>query len=200
MLGLMYIGGALLYLILMFVVVQSAWRMGRRNGGSIWKGVGFALIGFLLVYLPAFWNLIPTAIAHKKACGHDAGFQAFIDPKGWIASHQVQISTLRGIDPDATSKSRKTSSGFYRYTYMGGLLAKDERSTKQEISGLALGRFETRIVDIETDQVLAQTVDYSLGSREDARVWLTRRSCFPDDVHPLSKLSAFNQQLREALQ
>lgn len=199
MLGLMYLGAAVLYFALMFFVVRAAWRAGRKNGGAVWKGLGFGLIGFSVVFLPAFWNVIPTAIAHRSACARDAGFRAFVDPGHWVATHQREVQGLHGVDPEAFSTSWKTPSGFTRYTYMGGLLAKDDRSTSEERFGLALGRLEMRIVDAATNQVMAQVVDYSLGSTEDARIWLTRRSCFPDDSNPITQLSAFNQQLKGAL-
>ncbi|MGC4395385.1 hypothetical protein [Hydrogenophaga sp. T2] len=199
MLGLMYLGAAALYLSLMFFVVRWAWRRGRQNDGSVLKSMGFGALGFLAVYLLAFWNVVPSAVIYRKACEQDAGFQAFIDPKDWVASHQVRIQELRGIDPEAKSKSWKTSSGFSRYEHMGGLLADDHRSSRTEVFALEMLRSETRIVDAETDQVLAQAVDYSLGTRDDARIWLTRRSCFPEERHPISQLIAFNQQLKGAL-
>jgi len=199
MLGLMYLGAALLYLTLLVVVVRWAWRQGRQDGGPVWKGAALAFLGFLLVYLPVFWNQIPVALSFKSACESDAGFIAFDDPEDWIASHRKAIQELHGIDPEKTSKSQKTSSGASRYTYMGGLLAKEDSFAERDVLGISLGRLESLIVDTGTGQVLGRVVDYSLGSREDARIWLTRRSCFSDDRHPLSQMSKFNQQLKGAL-
>ena len=199
MLGLMYLGAVAIYLALMRLIVRWAWRAGRKQSGSIVRGTICAILAFVAVLLPPFWNLIPIAMAHRDACARDAGFRAFVNPMDWIASHQVGIQARRGIDPELTSDTRETTSGFSRYTYMGGLLATDERTSRSELLGMTLSRSEMRVVDAETHQVLAQAIDYSIGPREDARIWLTRRSCFPGNLHPLSQLSAFNQQLKAAL-
>lgn len=199
MLGLMYLGAVSIYLASMLLVVRWAWRAGRKNSGSIGRGISFAILAVVIVLLPPFWNVIPTAMAHRNACAGDAGFRAFVNPRDWIASHQVDLQAHRGIDPELTSATRETTAGFSRYTYMGGLLAKEERTSASEILGVTLSRLEMRVVDAETHQVLAQAIDYSIGPREDARIWLTRRSCFSDNLHTISQLSAFNQQLKGAI-
>ncbi len=154
MLSLMYLGGALLYLVLMFVVVRGAWRIGRRDNGSVWRGASFAAGGFLLVYLPVFWNQVPTALSFRNACERDAGFIAFVEPKGWIDSHQKLIQELRGIDPEATSRSQKTSSGASRYMYMGGFLQKRTASPNKKFTDYRWAGLSRRLLMRELGRYL----------------------------------------------
>jgi hypothetical protein len=199
MLGLMYLGAAALYFALMFFVVLRAWRIGRANGGSRLKGAGFALVGFLVVYLPVFWNWAPTAIAHRRMCETDAGFTVNVKAEHWIAAHGDDLARLGEVDPNSSTNSKLTPRGYWRSTFMGGLLATETRDTQSTYWGMPLWRHEIRVIDVSSDRVLAQAVNYALGSPEDARIWLTRRSCFDNGSHPITRITAYKTQLKGAL-
>jgi hypothetical protein len=80
MIGLMLLGAGALYFGLMFFVMRGAWRAGRSEGGSVLQGLAFAFAGFLLVYLPIFWNHIPVLLEHRARCAKDAGFKVYVTP------------------------------------------------------------------------------------------------------------------------
>lgn len=192
----MYLGAAALYLTLMIFVVRAAWRRGRAADGSLARASGYALIGFLIVYLPAFWNWLPTALTFKQMCAADAGFSTSVSAEEWIAAHRDEIRRLGGGDPNSSTKSTLTSSGYWRSTFMGGLLATDTRDTKTTRWGMTFERHELRVTDVASGQVLARAINYSLGSRDDARIWLTRRSCFDEDNHPITRMAIFKSSLK----
>jgi len=187
---LMYLGATALYLALMIFVVRWAWRRGRRSNSRLIASV-FALLGFLAIYLPAFWNLIPVVIAYRHMCEKDAGFKPLVPPEEWATSNKDRLATVGMADLDATSKSRLLSSGFTRYEFFGGLLARESRSEKTLLYGIDFVRTEDRLVDTQADKTLASRVNYSVGSWEDARIWLTRRSCFKPDNAALDQEQRF---------
>jgi hypothetical protein len=199
MLGLMYLGAAGLYVALMVGVVVWAWRAGRANGGSVGKGLGFATMGFMVVFLPVFWNWLPVAIEHRRQCAVDAGFKAFVDPLDWVQQNRPEIEKLRGTDPNVRSDSVLTAEGRYRSTFMGGLLANEEWDRQWDRWGIQFRRQETRVVDGTSNRLLALTVNYGVGSPEDVRLWLVRRSCFDDEHDPITQLAAYKVVLKGAL-
>jgi len=194
----MYLGAAAAYLALMFFAVRWAWRKGRMDG-SVLKASAFALLAFVVVYLLAFWNWVPTALTFRQMCARDAGFTVNVTAEDWIAVHGGDLAQLRDVDPNISTKSQLTPQGYWRSTFMGGLLATESRSTHSTHWGMPFGRHEMRVTDASTDRVLAQAVNYSLGSSEDARIWLTRRGCFNESNHPITRLTTYKSQLKEAL-
>lgn len=177
MLGLMYLGAGALYFWLMVFVMRKAWRAGRADGGSVAKASAFALIGFLVVYLPVFWNHIPLVLAQRSMCAKDGGFKALVTPEEWVAANRSRIGELRGVDFDKTTPRRSLSSGFSRYEFSGGLLAREERSDRQPLFGMHLYRSESRLLDAQTGNELTREIGYAVGPQEDARLWLLWYSC-----------------------
>lgn len=199
MLGLMYLGTALLYFAVMWIVIRWAWRVGRNNGGSLLRSFSFAFAGFLMVYLPLFWNHIPVTLKHRSLCATDGGFNLYKTPEQWVAENRDHIAALNGIDLNKMSKSRKVGDGYDRYEYFGGLLASESRHTRSRVFQVDVLRVESLEVDVRTGAVVASLVDYQIGSRDDVRLWFAGKSCFaPNDArNPFTLSVKFNQQLRE---
>jgi hypothetical protein len=201
MLGLMYLGAAALYLALMFVVVRWAWRKGRADGGSFVKASALALVGFLTVYLPAFWNHIPIVLAHRSMCAKDAGFKANVTPEQWIAENKEALSKLTRQDIQGTSPSRELPDGFSRYEFLGGLLARESSEKYSTLYGVSVVRQEERVLDTRTNKPVLSRVDYHIGQRDDARLWLAGRKCLADDdpKSPSKLRQKFVQRIQEEI-
>jgi hypothetical protein len=180
MMGLLYLAAAAVYLTLMFFVVRWAWRKGRSGGGSMAKASAFAFVGFLAVYLPVFWNHIPTVLTHRSMCAKEAGFKALVPAEQWRAQHAAAVDAVRQLPRD---KREKTSSeyqgpdGFRRFTYFGGLLANDFKGEAFGGWGIEVDRTTFRIVDAATAEVLATSTDFRTGKQSDLRFWLYRDGC-----------------------
>ena len=196
MLGLMYLGAVVIYLALMFFVVRWAWRTGRVKNGSVAKGAGFALLSFLAVCLPVCWSLLPTVLVHRQFCTTDSGFQAFITPAQWAAKHADLIERLRGVDLVSSVKAPETADGFVRDVDFAGVRAWDYRISKATNWGVEVTRVEQRIVDLTDGVILARSVDYSTGSRDDVAIWLVRPSCFSQEDSPIRKLVNFSFDMK----
>lgn len=195
MLGLMYVGAAMLYLLLMWKVVRWAWVRGREGGGSFVRGIVFSVIGFLFVFLPIFWNWIPTAVVHRSLCNQDAGFKLSLSAKQWVDANASTLSALHGIDINKSTKTRVLPNGFARSEFFGGILARESLDQKFRRYAMDIWRQESRIVDARTGTPLVSRVDYSIGSRDDARIWMTKRSCFSRSTKLLEREESYIEDL-----
>jgi hypothetical protein len=187
MMGLMYLGAFTLYFVLMFVVVRGAWRLGRKDGGTKVRGLAFAGVGFLVVYLPVFWNLVPLEMVFRKKCATDAGFVAIKPPEQWAAENGARLVSLSNVDPYKMLDSRTLAPGLSRHEFLGGLLAREYLVDEQQQMGMTVTRTESRLIDVSTDALLAKSANYSVGPSGDLRVWLLRQSCFEPEDSPVFK-------------
>lgn len=210
MLGLTYAGAFALYTALLFVVVRWAWRKGRSNAGGTARGIGFAVLAFLCVFLPVFWNLIPTLLVHRYYCARDAGFAVRVPAEQWRVQHRQEIETVNRLPRDrreATSSSQTLPDGFARFTYFGGLLASDFKAEPVEGWGISVRRLTWRKVDAVTGMPLATATDYQTGDN-DIRFWLNAPGCVqnpptklgeqPQFLTPLDRLASYDRQLTGA--
>lgn len=208
MMGLMYLGAAVLYLVVMFTVTRWAWRTGRANGGSRARGLAFALVGFLAVYLPLFWDLIPTVAAHRIYCARDAGFTVHVPAPHWRRNHEQEIQrawNLPRSEREALSSRVQTVDGFSRITHFNHLLASDFKSEQIAIWGVNLRRLTWRTADALTGETLATAVDYQTFGA-DLRSWLNIHGCVSrppasvgeqrSPVTPLGQLHLFKRRLQ----
>lgn len=211
MFGLIVLAVAALYFSVMFFAVRWAWRIGRANGGSRGRAFSCAALAFLLVYLPVFWDHIPTLVVHRYHCAQDAGFTAYVDAKQWQAKNAEAVAAVRRLPPReqvAFVRLPMSSDGFEQSIEFGGLHRFDSRH-RRVLPWLSVVRQERRIADARTGEVLAVAVDYSAGSSrpEYLRWWNSIGSCVkrapavvgqPDrPTQPYSRFVFFISDLRE---
>lgn len=199
MLGLIYGGGALLYLLLIFVVVGSAWKIGYTNSKSLNRGVFFALVGALVMCIPPLFSVLPILLAHQESCALDAGYQEFVSSTQWAAKHPNLIQQLRGVNLTKITKNGEVSNGFSRDIDFSGMRARDRSITKATKWGVEVIRVELRIVDAIDNALLARSIDYSTGSQDDALFWRNRMSCFPQSETPVIKLNHYSYEMTKAI-
>ena len=185
MLGLMYVGAAALYALVLLTGITWTWRTTRSAGGSRPRAVGYSAIAFLVLYLPVFWNHLPIAIVYRAACERDAGFHVEVPVALWLDVNRERLASVRGTDLEQTTESRTTVTGASRYEFFGRLLARENISTSHERFGMEFNRAESRVLDTASGAELSRRVDYSVGRRDDARIWLVRDSCFPQGDSPV---------------
>lgn len=187
MFGLIVLFVAVLYFGLMFVAVRFAWRTGRFDGGSRSKAFSLAFVAFLIIYLPVFWDHIPTLVVHRYMCAKDAGFTAFVDANVWHEKNAEVVSAVNRLprkEREASFKLPHKSQGFDHYVGFGGLLRNDYKH-ESVTSWLTVQRFEQRVADARSGESLAVSIDYRAGkgSLNDLRRWLEIESCV---ARPLS--------------
>lgn len=181
MFGLVVLIAAALYCLVMFLSVRGAWRKGLASGGSRTRAFRYAALAFLAVYLPVFWDHIPTLVVHRAMCAKDAGFTAYMDAKKWSAKNAEAVTVVNRLsrnERESSIQAPKTADGFERSISLGGLLFR-EYQYRKVVSWLSVGRSERRIADARTGEVLAVSIDYGAGpsSPENLRWWNQIESC-----------------------
>lgn len=113
MIGLIILVIGVIYLAALVVVSRSAYRLAKNKGLSKTKCRLAAAGGFLVIYLPVFWDHIPTLLAHNYYCSSEAGLWVYKTPEQWKKENQGAAETLTDselsrfwVDPD--SKTRIT--------------------------------------------------------------------------------------------
>jgi len=100
MFGLAVLVVMVLYLSLLFWATKSGWRWGIKKKG--WTGkkryLG-AMIGFLIVYLPVFWDWLPTVALHQYYCSKESGFWIYKTLNQWKDENPGVIENLERIPP-----------------------------------------------------------------------------------------------------
>lgn len=94
MLGLMVIGGALIYLILWISVTAWAYRWAKRRGYSKGRTLGATFAAFFVMWLLVFWDWIPTVAAHKYYCEKEGGFTVYKSLEQWQKENPGVVETL----------------------------------------------------------------------------------------------------------
>jgi hypothetical protein len=88
MFGLIVFGLLAIYFVVLIWATRQGWRWGIEKKG--WTGrkryLG-AAIGFLIVYLPVFWDWIPTVAVHQFYCAKDSGFWVYKTLDQWKAEN-----------------------------------------------------------------------------------------------------------------
>ena len=95
MFGLIVFGLLGIYLLLLVWATRRGWRWGVEKKGwtgrKRWLG---AAIGFLIVYLPVFWDWLPTVAMHQYYCATEAGFWVYKTLDQWKAENPGVMETL----------------------------------------------------------------------------------------------------------
>lgn len=176
MLGLLYILAAIIYGIVLIAVTSKAYRWGLRKWGKP-KAYLAGLGGFLLIYLPVFWDHIPTLVAHQYYCSTQAGFTA---------------NNSGGKTGQAFQHNQSLALGSFNENN-ASLLARDLVFTYRidKVSLLPINRTTEFIVDTKQQKILAQYVNFQSGygnfmtadGISKWKVWLYKQSCEKKIVH-----------------
>jgi len=142
-------------ILLAFVVAMSiATGYAKRTGRNKWR---WGLIGFLVVYLPIFWDWIPTVVTHQYYCATEAGFWVYKTPEQWKSENP---GVMEGL----------TTQRVWQHDHAGGgdVVHINQRFDlvykKEGELFLHRWRWQRKLVDTKTNETLAQYVDFSTGN------------------------------------
>ncbi len=82
---------SVLILIAFVVAVSLATGYAKRTGRSQWR---WGVIGFLVVYLPIFWDWLPTVAVHQYYCATESGFWVYKTLDQWKKENPGVMETL----------------------------------------------------------------------------------------------------------
>ncbi len=175
MLGLMYIGALLAYLLLALLLAWFGARLARRSGMAGWKA---GLPVFAVLMLLVFWDWLPMEIMFRYDCSNRAGFTQYKTLEQW---KQENLGVAETLQPYTDVKS--THEGNRERYLLNQRFAWDVIRTNHS---LHIREREELIVDTMTDEVLARYVDFdtdipptAMGGKGDGayKVWMMKRSC-----------------------
>lgn len=166
-----------LYLIILFLATCEAYRWAGKRGFPKGKRFLAAIGGFLIVYLPLFWDHLPTLASHQYACRTEAGFWVYKTVDQWRVENPGVMETLVAFnDGRSGGEGYMLNQRFNRTAKRNGPLPFNR------------WRWEQEIIDSETDEVLARYVDFSTGSgniggEPPLRFWLQSSYCADGDYN-----------------
>jgi len=176
----------LLYLAVLVGGTVVAYQWAKRRGWSGRKHWSATAAGFLAIFLPMFWDWLPTVWLHSYYCDKYSGLTVYKTAEQWKKENPgVAESLVRQTPPLQV----KQADGFY--------IQLNQRF-RWEISNsekpLWLDEHEERLVDGKTGEILARYVDFNTGQHgsrvehfRDVKAWMGRESCEPVENRVLRK-------------
>jgi hypothetical protein len=159
------------------VAISLALLYAIRTGRSKW---GWGIGAFLLVFLPVFWDWIPTVATQQFYCAKDSGFWVYKTLDQWKAENPGVMETL--VNNKGAPSTRQGDMENYTDTYFFNT----RFNWVVKHNGQLLfnrWRHEQEVVDTKTKAVLARYVDFSTSQeRQQAgwsgwKFWLASRHC-----------------------
>ena len=184
MFGLIVFGLLAIYLVVLAWATRQGWRWGIEKKGwtgrKRWLG---AAIGFLIVYLPVFWDWIPTVVAHKYYCEKEAGFWVYKTLDQWKAENP-------GVMEGLVMKLSVQDTAYGDLQIMNDRFA-IETHRNRPILLITTNIAERRLVDRKTGEILAKGVDVGSGVGNMAtgggiKFWLNQQPCIARDFSKLT--------------
>ena len=188
----------LVYGLVWFVVVRITYRWGPGRGWTARQAWRAAELTCLFMFLGAFWEWVPTVVARHYYCRTQAGAFVAKSFAQWRAEHPGVAETLH-----ATFPLKVINVGGVETYLINERFAEERRSRK--VPGLPVRVVEKRLVDRETEEVLARYVRVDTGYHrgwQDWKFWLRRDPCdgptgttvlkYLEEVYnPVTKLGKF---------
>ena len=173
MFGLVVFGLIGIYLVLLIAATMWGYRHAAKIGLPRKQRWLWAAGGFLLVYLPVFWDWIPTVVAHQYYCATEAGFWVYKSVDQWKKENPGVMETL------VANKGAPSAHGAYILNQRFNWVIKEDRFFPLN----HMIRQEQQVVDSKTGEVLARYVDFSTSHEPRQagwsgwKFWLDSRHC-----------------------
>ncbi|WP_156521223.1 hypothetical protein [Halothiobacillus diazotrophicus] len=175
MIGLLYLGFLAGYIFLIVLAARFGAHLARRSGHNpkLW-----GLIAGLLVYLPVFWDFVPTVVLQCYYCATQGGFTQYKTLDKWKRENPGVSETLVPSQSAATLLKPNIRRYMLNQRFVWDV------TTSYRL--LHIREREDRIIDIKTGELMAQYVNFDtdVGSVEtgirdfrDYKFWLNIGSC-----------------------
>lgn len=157
-----------LYLAFLVWATWRGWRWAETRG---WKGherwLG-AACGFLIVYLPVFWDWLPTVVAHKYYCEKEAGFWVYKTVEQWKAENPGVMEVLVA-NKGAPSTRNGDMVNFADTHFLNQRINWVVKHNGQYL--INRWRHQQDVVDTKTGEVLAAYIDFSTAQQQRQAGW-----------------------------
>jgi hypothetical protein len=191
--GLVILLSVLAYLAVLIGAPMLAYRLAAKRGWRKSRRRLLTVLAFLAIFLPMFWDWLPTVWLHSYYCEKYAGLTVNKTPEQWKEANPGVADTIaRPREPLQIGAWPK---------YSTKLSERFRLDIESQEKALWLREYEERIVDDKTEEVLVRLVDFSTGEGlrrlanfRDIKIWMHRGSCEPEDDPKLRRqISALSQ-------
>ena len=181
MFGLIVFGLLGIYLLLLIAATRWGYRLAEKKGLPRKKRWLWAAGGFLIVYLPLFWDWIPTVAVHQYYCAKDSGFWVYKTLEQWKVENPGVILSLEGRSTDM----QKEADGYIETHRLNQRF--DWVIKLHGISSiLPVAKREEILIDVKNNEVLVRFVDFSRGNQRSTgttKFWLVSNDCNGGEVY-----------------
>lgn len=199
MIGLVVLIVSVVYFALLIWATRSTYHWAKKCGWSRDKCWGAAVGGFLVVYLPVFWDHIPTLIAHKYYCEKEAGFWVYKTPEQWKKENPRAEDKLTWTDLGARTVDSNT--GIQRIQLNERFV---EQLAKHHTGILPVARSEYTVVDENNGDVVARQVIVGAGygnmmvgnDWRSMKFWLGLESCFGTGIQGMDAYNPIRESFK----
>ena len=161
MIGLILLIVGAIYIALLVLATRAAYHWAKNKGLSKSECRLVAVGGFLAVYLPMFWDHIPTLIAHQYYCVKDSGFWVYKTLDQWKVENPGIAETL------VANTSVVTTQNAYILNQRFNWAVHETRYFP--INHMI--RTEWQVVDSKSNEILARYVNYSASHERRQAGW-----------------------------
>lgn len=161
MVGLLFLGAVLCYLLLSVAVVKFVIKRGKSHRSRVILGVVSAIAMFHLV----FWDWAPTLITQQYYCSKEAKFQGYVSFEEWNAKNPGVAETLkRSLNPytisiNANKPPPWSPPGVSRHWFNQRFY----NDYKREKVFHSLHKVNKVTVDSVSGEIISQSVDFEIN-------------------------------------
>lgn len=175
MLGLMVFGALFIYLIVSIMAVSAAMNWAAKNGKPQGKPAAIAAV---FMYSLVFWDLIPVHAVHSYQCNTNADFTVNKTLAQWKQENPDEAETLVAVKNSSSTQQGNTTRYLLNQRFAWEI-------TREKVWHVVY-KTDERIVDLKTNEKLAEYVDYktNIGAMalrvrglNDLKFWLKVKSC-----------------------
>jgi hypothetical protein len=176
----------LAYLAVLIGAPMIGYRLAARSGWQKSRRRLVALVVFLAIFLPMFWDWLPTVWLHSYYCEKYGGLTVNKTPQQWAQANPGALERI-------TRPEGSLQTGAWP-KYSMKLSERFRLDIESREKALSLREHDERIVDVKTEEVLVRLVDFSTGEGlrrlanfRDIKIWMHRGSCEAEDDPKLRK-------------
>jgi len=200
MIGLIVLIVATVYLALLIWATRAAYRWAKKRGWSRGKRWIAAAGGFLAVYLPVFWDWIPTLAAHRYYCATEAKFEVYKTVEQWKKENPGVAETLTWSNQESRTVDSKTGTQIVRLNERV-----TERLNQHRPLLLPITISEYELVDSKNEEVMARQVIVSAGYGNmmvssdwgSLKFWLQLDSCFGQGIRGMHTFNPVRESFKQ---
>lgn len=198
--GLIVLGVIALYFVVLIGFTIAGYKIAATRGlgrGKRWVG---AAIGFAVIFLPVFWDTIPTLWLHRHYCETEGGLKVYKTLDLWKQENPGVADTLVQVQAPNYDVSVPGADEAYQ------LNQRFRWEIRNSARPFGISMRDERLVDAKNGNILAQSIEFSIvlsnafssgiHSFRDIKVWLARTYC--QDGYRNSEYSAFGEIKNEA--